>query len=118
MRTFLALMLASTAFFVSCDNGDMNVNEEEVNPFVGTWEVPPDGIHQCIFSHDGKYEERHFSWDSSRGKYILYGNFFWTYTYEGRIATIYRNIGDITFDLDKVRFKKTKSPTITDWLPQ
>ena len=47
MRTFLALMLASTAFFVSCDNEPM---EKEVNPFLGTWEYTGNEIVKWVFT--------------------------------------------------------------------
>ena len=118
----LLFVFSIVLLLVVCQNEDMtNGDDDETNPFVGIWEMPPDGIDQIIFTADGKFEERGFGWISAMNKYKLFYNNFGTYTYEGKVATIHReNIpgDDIIFDIDKVLFKKTSNPMIKDWLPK
>jgi len=116
-KIFVLLVLAFVLF--SCDNGDVENGDDETNPFVGTWEVPPDGAPQTIFTADGKTEFRDFQWDAEANSYRLFVNYFGTYTHEGRQAVIdwnYNVPNTVIFDIDKVRFKKTKTPKITKWI--
>ena len=46
MKKLFFVLLVLAAFFISCDNNDM---DKEVNPFIGTWNRDL-GNHQIVFT--------------------------------------------------------------------